>query len=248
MEAKTIKKLRKEQGLTQEQLGSAVGASKSYVADLESGRRDIKNISAKTLVLLADMLGTSAEYIINPPEHLDDADFEWDKVYDSGDDNDYWLVIDGITYTLNYQPLFLIDGSWYKKIGKNAFDKGEPIDRQLAIVKSDFVSSSAYKGMLPLDYYYLKCVPRDGIPVNLGREITKSELTEIIKQYKLTEDDISGEFADKRGDIYGKYRKVFTSIQICVDPTEALDLESKLRKKGIEAANIDSGRVNIRVK
>lgn len=248
MEVKTIKKLRKEQGLTQEQLGNAIGASQTYIADLESGRRDIKNISADTLVKLANKLGTSAEYIINPPEHLDDADFEWDKVYDNGDDGDYWLVIDALAYNGNYQPLFCIDGSWYKKIGKNAFDKSKPIDEQLAIVKSNLVNSNAYKGMLPLDYYYCKCVPRDGITINLGREITKSELDEIIKRYKLAEDDISNEFVDKKGDIYGKYRKTYTSIQIRVDDTEALDLESKLRKKGIEAANIASGRVNIRVK
>lgn len=247
MEVKTIKKLRKEQGLTQEQLGEAIGASQTYIADLESGRRDINNISAETLVRLADVLGTSAEYIINPPEHLDDADFEWDKVYDNGDDGDYWLIIDALSYTGSYQPLFYIDGSWYKKIGKNAFDKSKPIDNQLAIIKS-VPTNLKSACLLKQDYYAYKCVPRDGIPVNLGREITQSELDEIIKRYKLTEDDISNEFVDKRGDIYGKYRKIFTSIQISIDPKEAIDLEVELRKKDIEAANIASGRVNIRVK
>lgn len=247
MDTKTIKKLRKEQGLTQEQLGNAIGASQTYIADLESGRRDINNISAGTLVRLADMLGTSAEYIINPPEHLDDADFEWDKVYDNGDDGDYWLIIDALSYTGSYQPLFYIDGSWYKKIGKNAFDKSKPIDNQLAIIKS-VPTNLKSACLLKQDYYSYKCVPRDGIPVNLGREITKSELDEIIKRYKLTEDDISNEFVDKVGAIYGKYTKTYTSIQIKIDDKEALDLESKLRKKGIEAANIAFGRVNIRVK
>lgn len=248
MEQKTIKKLRKEQGLTQEQLGNAIGTARTYIADLESGRRDINNISAGALVRLADMLGTSAECIINPPEHLDDADFEWDKVYNDGNDGDYWLVIDTLAYGSNYQPLFCIDGSWYKKIGKNAFDKSEPIDKQLAIVKGGLDNLKPNKGVLHCDYYTYKCVPKDGIPINLGREITKSELDDIIKRYKLTEDDISNEFVDKKGDIYGKYRKTYTSIQIRVDDAEALDLETSLRRKGVEAANIASGRVNIRVK
>lgn len=252
METKTIKKLRKEQGLTQEQLGEAIGASQTYIADLESGRRDINNISAGTLVRLADILGTSAEYIINPPEHLEDADFEWDKVYDEGNGSDYWLVIDALTYNGSYQPLFCIDGSWYKKIGRNAFDKSEPIDNQLAIIKS-VPTNLKSACLLKQDYYSYKCVPRDGIPVNLGREITKSELDDIIKRYKLTEDDISNEFTDKKGDIYGKYQKNYTSIQIRINPTEnldvqALDLEAELREKGIEAANIAPGRVNIRVR
>ncbi|MDE7398981.1 MAG: helix-turn-helix transcriptional regulator [Oscillospiraceae bacterium] len=249
METKTIKKLRKEQGLTQEQLGNAIGKSKSYIADLESGKRNIKAIAAETLVKLAAELGTLAEYIIDPPEQLDDTDFEWDKVYDDGNDGDYWLVVDAVSYSnkLN-QYLFCIDGLWYKKIGRNAFAKCEPIDKQLALLKNVLENLQPNKGVLHCDYYTYKCVPKDGIPVNLGREITKSEFNELIKRYNLTDDDISNEFVDKKGAIYGKYMKIYTSIQIRVDPMEAIPLETSLRKKGIEAANIASGRVNIRVK
>lgn len=249
MEAKTIKKLRKEQGLTQEQLGNAIGASQTYIADLESGRRDINNISARTLVRLADMLGTSAEYIINPPAHLDDTDFEWDKVYNNNNNNDdYFLIVDGIAWSkkLN-QHIFCIDGLWYHKVGSNPFNKSVPIDRQLVLLKSVSENLKSDKGY-NYDYYMYKCVPRGGFDVKIRREITQSELDEIIKRYKLTEDDISNEFVDKVGDIYGKYRKTYTSIQIRVNVDEAILLESDLRQKGIEAANGAPGRVNIRVK
>lgn len=244
---KTIKKLRKEYGLTQEELGKKIGKSKAYIAELESGKRDIKGVAAQTLVKLAEELGTQAEYIINPPEYLDDKDFEWDKVYDDGNDSDYWLVVDGLAYSKQInQHIFYIDGCWYQKIDRNAFTKSKPIDEQMIMLKN---ASWMQPEETPRDVYYAhKCTPRGGINIPLGREITKTELDEITKQYGLSEVDISNEFVDKRGDIYGKYRKVFTSIQIRIAPKEALDLESKLNKQGIEAANVASGCVNIRIK
>lgn len=249
MEAKTIKRLRKERGLTQDQLGKAIGKSNAYIADLESGKRDIKRISAETLVRLAVELGTQAEYIVDPSsEPLADEDFEWDKIYNDGNEEDYFLVVDRMVWSkkLN-QHIFCIDGLWYHKIGSYPFSKSIPIDRQIVLLKSvpeNLKSNKEYNH----DYYMYKCVPRGGFDVKVKREITQTELDEIIKRYNLTEDDISKEFTDKIGGIYGKYQKIYTSIQIRINDVQVLDLEAELREKGIEAANITPGRINIRVR
>lgn len=244
---KTIKNLRKAKGLTQEQLGEMIQKSKTYIADLENGKRDLNGIAGHTLVKLAEALDTQAELLINPPELLNDEEFEWEKIYDTGDDdNDYFLVVDQAIYKENV-TLFEIDGVWYKSVIHNGnFCKSKPIGEQLVLLKK--VITPERHSTIRSDYVRGKYVPRGGFEVPLGREITRSELDEIIARYQLTEDDISNEFVDKVGAIYGKYQKIYTAVQIRVDETEAIPLEAELRKKGIEAGNIAPGRVNVRVK
>ena len=41
--------------------------------------------------------------------------------------------------------------------------------------------------------------------------------------------------------------KTYTCVQVRVPSSKAIDLERALMEKGIEALNIDIGRVNIRV-
>ena len=110
------------------------------------------------------------------------------------------------------------------------------------------ISQSAQE--LPLyDYALYKCVPREGFDVEVGRSITTSELEEIKKKYNLTDDTISSEFVDTKGNLYGsKYAKSFVCIQIKVSNGDAIAIETGLKEKGIQAANIAAGRVNIRVK
>lgn len=246
----TIKKLRKAKGLTQEELGKACGKAKSYIAELESGKRNIAGVAAKTLVSIAQALGVDAEDIIDPPEELDDSDFEWEDVYSTGKESEYYLVVDNVIYSDRINKLiFNIDDVWYEK-KTDRFNKTVPIDKQLRVIKVsiDDTNKRSYNN----DATFVigsRYVPRGGFIVNVEREITKSELEEIIEKYGLTEDDISNEFIDSKGDIYGpKYRKTFSAIQIRVPESEAIPLEKKLRNKGIEAFNVSPGRVNIRVK
>ena len=57
-----IKQLRKEQKLTQEELGILLGVKKAAVAKYENGT--VKNIKSENLIKLAEILGTTPEYIL----------------------------------------------------------------------------------------------------------------------------------------------------------------------------------------
>ena len=89
---------------------------------------------------------------------------------------------------------------------------------------------------------------KDGIIIKVGRPISEREFEDLKKSLNLTEDDISEPFEDVIGSVYGKKsEKRFKCIQIKVDDLNTIRIESMLRKKGIEASGIASGRVNIRV-
>ena len=57
-----IKKLRKEQGLTQEELGKALGVQKAAVQKYEKGT--VQNIKRENIIKLAKVLQTTPEYIL----------------------------------------------------------------------------------------------------------------------------------------------------------------------------------------
>jgi hypothetical protein len=96
-------------------------------------------------------------------------------------------------------------------------------------------------------FYIYGMMPRNGFNVQLGRSITAKELEEILKEYNLRPEDVSTEFADESGRLYGeKYTKTYPARQIRVPIDKALSLEQKLRNKGIEAFSGSPGRINIR--
>lgn len=89
---------------------------------------------------------------------------------------------------------------------------------------------------------------KSGYNIKVGRAISEKEFDDLKKELGLTENDISEPFETKRGAIYGeKYAKKFTCVQIRVNEIEVVTIEKKLRKKGIEAENGCSGRIDIRV-
>lgn len=246
----TLKILRKEKGLTQEELGKTCNKPKSYIADLESGKRNISNIAAETLVKIAKTLGAEPEDIVDPPEELDDNDFEWEDVYETGKEVDYYLVVDNVIYSTRTNKLiFKIGDLWYEK-KVDRFNKELPISKQLKLIKStiDDTNQMSYNND-PTFVISNRYVPRGGFVVKLGREITKTELAALIKKYELRDSEISNEFSDCVGNIFGpKYKKDYTAIQIAVPEMEAITLEKQLRGKGIEAFSSCAGRVNIRIK
>lgn len=129
----------------------------------------------------------------------------------------------------------------------NNTDTYKPIPERALRPYNRQVDKNWYKASSDYEFYLAGLIPRDGFKVSLGRSITQEELQEIIDRYGLTEKDISDEFEDKVGMIYGdKYAKTYKAIQIRVPFDDAKAIEHELLLKNIQAYNIAPGRINIR--
>lgn len=67
-----IQKLRKEKGLTLEELADKSESSKSYIWELEN--KDVPRPSADKLSKIATQLGVTMEYLIDQDEKITEAD------------------------------------------------------------------------------------------------------------------------------------------------------------------------------
>lgn len=230
-----LKEVRTQAGMTQEQLAESIGTSKAYISQLENGTRNIDTIRQSTMSKLCAALNCNPEDLIAPIE------FEYDE--------DGKLIIDSAWHDPHFPTgyVLLIDGNAFLlPMGRN-YNSGEDavkIMRPLKFYTKDDKHTSKVRNY---EYPFIPCVPRNGFDINLGRAITSEELSDIREEYHITDDDISGEFEDVKGKIYGKYAKTYTCVQVRVDASQAIKLESNLVSKGIEAGNIALGRVNIRV-
>ena len=230
-----LREVRTQAGMTQEQLAESIGTSKAYISQLENGARNIDTIRQSTMSKLCAALNCNPEDLIAPIE------FEYDE--------DGKLIIDSAWHDPHFPTgyVLLIDGNAFLlPMGRN-YNSGEDavkIMRPLKFYTKDDKHTNKLKNY---EYPFIPCVPRNGFDINLGRAITSEELSGIREEYHITDDDISGTFKDVKGAIYGKYAKTYTCVQVRVDASQAIRLESNLVSKGIEAGNIAPGRVNIRV-
>lgn len=144
---------------------------------------------------------------------------------------DYVLIIDGDAYLLpagrNYQAESVLEAMRPLKF---------------------YSMKNSHEKIMEYEYVFLSCVPKDGFNVQLGRPLTRVEFSLLCNEYHITEEDITDEFEDVKGKLYGKYAKAYTCVQIRMENKKALELEQKLNQMGIEAGNICPGRINIRVK
>lgn len=69
-----IKKLRKEKGLTLEQLADKIGSGKSYIWEIEN--KIVKNPSAEKLAAIAKELDVTIDYLIDDTKKEVDEDLE----------------------------------------------------------------------------------------------------------------------------------------------------------------------------
>lgn len=102
--------------------------------------------------------------------------------------------------------------------------------------------------LLDFEYVTKELEKKSGYEIKVGRAITDEEFDELKQKFNLTEDDISEPFKLKKGAIFGeKYEIKYTCLQIQLDNKDAIEMEQKLKEKGIEAANIAADRLNIRI-
>ena len=66
MTGERIKKLRKEKGLTQQQLGEMLGVQKSAIAKYENGR--VPNLKKETISRLAEIFNVTPNYLLGIDE------------------------------------------------------------------------------------------------------------------------------------------------------------------------------------
>lgn len=229
-----LKAIREEKGLTQQQLADMIGTSKPYISQLESGKRNIKQIQSGTMQRLCSALECK----------LEDLTTKFVPKYEDG-----LLIVDCIWYDPRFtNPIC--------QIGDEYFLIGTPV--QITSAGEDpvktlrpFMSKPATTAKEVLQPYYplmYKCVKRSGYDIELLRAITTEEFDELKKELNLTEEDISTEFTDVKGRCFGeRYWKEYTSVQIKVKGN-AIYLEHRLLDKGIEASSVAPYRVNIRVK
>lgn len=155
------------------------------------------------------------------------------------------LVIDELYFDPRYptNPVVRIGESYYML--PNNIKKPIHVNELRPFKTTPAVTSR--KATYDNEFYFLHTMPRDGFKVPVGRAATPEEFEKIVEEYGLGEEDISKEFDDKKGMLYGeKYAKSYKSRQIRVPELEAIPLEQKLQDQGIEASNGSPGRVNIR--
>ncbi|MCI9626537.1 MAG: helix-turn-helix transcriptional regulator [Clostridia bacterium] len=239
----TIRQLRREAKLTQEELGKKIGKSNTYIADIENGIRKIEGIAAGTLVKIAEALDTTVDDLMNPADSINDNDFEWE------DDK---LIVDKLFFCASANKMAIEVDGLYFILTKHTVVPNEPLSRQLKPLKKtiEFRAPNAGVRICKLDFEYLMagCVPRKGYNIKIGRKIEQEEFDEICEKYHISKDKISGKYVTSIGGALGRrYVKEYTCVQVRVDEWNAIHLENELEEKGIEAGNIASGIVKIRV-
>lgn len=229
-----LKEIRTQVGLTQEQLGEAMGTSKAYISQLENGTRNIDTIRQNTMQKLCAALNCTPEDLIVPLE------FEYDE--------EGKLIIDSAWHDPHFPTgyvLLIENNAFLLPMGRN-YNSGKDavkVMRPLRYYTKDYHTEKIKN----YEYPFIPCIPRSGFNIKLGRAITNEELLQIREEYNITDEDITGTFEDVKGKLYGKYAKTYDCVQVRVDAARAIELESKLVNMGIEAGNIAPGRVNIRV-
>lgn len=100
--AKKIRELRKEKGLTLEQVGNMVGVGKSTVRKWETGM--IANMKRDKISALAKALGTTPAYLMNWEEEQKKNDIQADIILRMRTDSEFMSAVENL-YKLDKDKL-----------------------------------------------------------------------------------------------------------------------------------------------
>lgn len=232
-----LKALREAKGLTQEQLATVVGTTKAYISKFETGTRDLLKSRYPMIKAICDALGCTEKELFSAIE------LEWDE-------EGHMLVDCAFEDPRFYgKYIFIINGNYFMVRSNFKAQKDKTTIKDLQEAHCSFATENIEDMEDNSIYIFTNTYPKKGIIIPLGRAITNEELKTFRKKHKIDDDHISGEFVESKGAVYGKkYMITYTSIQVAVDEYIAMELESELQNKGIEAFNGSAGRINIRVK
>ena len=228
-----VKELRTRASMTQQKLATLLSVSRQYVSAIESGA---EKLSPVTIAKLQSIFNCTEEEIVKQAEfeYNEEGRFIVDKIWDDPRFPNAVVV--------------QIENSYFVLPSYCGYNNNIPTDKQLTPMPTK-LSSNATE--LNQRYYVLfyNCTKRNGFDVQIGRAITDDELEELKRKLNLSEDDISEEFIDVKGKLFGKWGKQYTAIQIKIPAgTNPITIETELTEKGIQAFNGCEGRINIRVK
>ena len=108
--ARKIRELRKERGLTLEQVGDMVGVGKSTVRKWETGM--IANMKRDKISALAKALGTTPAYLMNWEEEQKKNDIQADIILRMRTDADFFSAVENL-YKLDKDKLQSINQLLY---------------------------------------------------------------------------------------------------------------------------------------
>jgi hypothetical protein len=158
-----------------------------------------------------------------------------------------WLIDELIP-----DPHFFSSGCVIKDKDQYYFIRFRGTEKNTVEPLANYKDSPAYeRAHFNHDYFMHGVEPRTGYTLpEVGRAITADEFTELTNRLELTDDDISDEFTETKGGLYGPKAQVSITVKQIKTKIagDAIPVESELREKGIEAFSSNAGRVNIRVK
>lgn len=157
------------------------------------------------------------------------------------------LVVDGAYRVMGYSGdiVVKIDDEFYLLPALNRTSNDLTKFKKLP---ESIVKNKELHELLDFEYVTKELEKKSGYEIKVGRAITDEEFDELKQKFNLTEDDISEPFEFKKGAIFWeKYEIKYTCLQIQLDNKDAMEMEQKLKEKGIEAANIAADRLNIRI-
>lgn len=230
-----LKQIRKRAGLTQEQLAEIMGTKKQYICSLETGTRNISTIKTDTMSRLCTALNCSINDLF-----ISDDIFEFDE-----DGN---LIIDNL-YLINGLKIIDIKGTYFICPMSSVYYSNREVKNIVDYLKPYMgkISPEDEKLSPEINYPLLGVVPRKGYKIKIGRVITADEFKAFCDKYKITKDDTTQEFVAVKGEIYGKYAKTYTAVQVKIK-SNPLIAEEDLTSKGIEANAVTPTLIDIRVK
>lgn len=157
------------------------------------------------------------------------------------------MVVD-CAYTCKEYPnniVVKVDGDFYLIPSMNRATNDLNDFKKLSI---EFIKNKILEELPSYRYPAKELEKRNGVKITLGRPIGKKEFYELKNELNLSDDDVSEAYETVRGAVYGKEsEKHFKCIQIKVEESCGVQIERKLKSKGIQADNINAGIIEIRV-